>query len=125
MRKALLVFLLSTLLVSASAAQLPALPSGGETAAPPAASKSSTDTEGSTKVKTGRRSRLRRLKPRRAANPAGRQHYGISQREAIFLVAIVGSCMGIGALAGGAKGLAIGALVGGWGAFVAHKLIKW
>lgn len=124
MRKALLLFLLSTLLVSTSAAQLPALPSGGETAAPPAASKSSTDTEGSTKVRTARRSRLRRLKPRRAANPAGR-HYGVSQREAIFLVAIVGSCMGIGALAGGAKGLAIGALVGGWGAFVAHKLIKW
>lgn len=33
--------------------------------------------------------------------------------------------MGIGALAGGPKGLAIGAIVGGWGAYGAHRLWRW
>ncbi len=36
--------------------------------------------------------------------------------------AVAGTSMGIGALAAGAHGLAIGAIVGGWGAFAAHKL---
>jgi hypothetical protein len=51
----------------------------------------------------------------------GRRHRGISKKEWIFLGAVAGTSMGIGALAGGAHGLAIGAIVGGWGAFAAHK----
>ncbi len=51
----------------------------------------------------------------------GRRHHGISKKEWIFLGAVAGTSMGIGALAGGAHGLAIGAIVGGWGAFAAHK----
>ncbi len=50
---------------------------------------------------------------------------GISKEEKVFLVSIVGTSMGIGALAGGPKGLAIGAIVGGWGAYAGHRLWHW
>ena len=33
--------------------------------------------------------------------------------------------MGIGGLAGGGIGLAVGAIVGGWGAYATHKLWHW
>jgi hypothetical protein len=55
----------------------------------------------------------------------GRRHSHISKGEKVFLVSIVGTSMGIGALAGGPKGLAIGAIVGGWGAYAGHKLWHW
>jgi len=54
----------------------------------------------------------------------GRRHSGISKKEWVFLGAVAGTSMGIGALAGGAHGLAIGAIVGGWSAFAAHHLWK-
>ena len=50
-----------------------------------------------------------------------RRHRGISKKEWLFLGAVAGTSMGIGAIAAGAHGLAIGAIVGGWGAFAAHK----
>jgi hypothetical protein len=43
----------------------------------------------------------------------------------VLLAGIAGTSMGIGALAGGAKGLAIGAIVGGWGASAGHRLWSW
>ncbi len=52
------------------------------------------------------------------------RHSGISKKEVAFMAAIAGTSMGIGALAGGAKGLAIGAIVGGWGAYAGHRLWK-
>jgi hypothetical protein len=54
----------------------------------------------------------------------GRRHSRISKKEWVLLGALAGSSMGIGALAGGAHGLAIGAIVGGWSAFAAHHLWK-
>ena len=54
-----------------------------------------------------------------------RRHPRISKKEVIFLAGIAGTSMGIGALAGGAKGLAIGAIVGGWGAYAAHRFWRW
>lgn len=51
-----------------------------------------------------------------------RRHRGISKKEWLFLGAVAGTSMGIGAIAAGAHGLAIGAIVGGWSAFAAHKL---
>jgi hypothetical protein len=51
----------------------------------------------------------------------GRRHHGISKKQWIFLGAVAATPMAIGALAGGAHGLAIGAVVGGWGAYVAHR----
>jgi hypothetical protein len=50
-----------------------------------------------------------------------RYRRGISKKEWVFLGAVAGTSMGIGAIAGGAQGLAIGSIVGGWSAFVAHK----
>lgn len=50
---------------------------------------------------------------------------GISKKEWVFMGAIAGTSMGIGALAGGGKGLAIGAIVGGWGAYLGHRIWKW
>ena len=49
----------------------------------------------------------------------------ISKGEIAFMAAIAGTSMGIGALAGGGRGLAIGAIVGGWGAYAGHRLWKW
>ncbi len=51
-----------------------------------------------------------------------RHHHGITKKEVIFLGAIAGTSMGIGAIAAGAHGLAIGSIVGGWGAFAGHFL---
>lgn len=56
----------------------------------------------------------------------GRRHRsGISKKEFALMAAIAGTSMGIGAIAGGGKGLAIGSIVGGWGAYVGHRLWKW
>jgi hypothetical protein len=54
-----------------------------------------------------------------------RRHSGISKKEVAFMAAIAGTSMGIGALAAGAKGLAIGAIVGGWGAYAGHRMWNW
>jgi hypothetical protein len=54
----------------------------------------------------------------------GRRHHSISKKELIFLGAIAGTSMGIGAIAAGAHGLAIGTIVGGWAAFGGHFLWK-
>jgi hypothetical protein len=50
------------------------------------------------------------------------RRHRISKQQWIFLGAVAGTPMAIGALAAGGEGLAVGAIVGGWGAFVAHKL---
>jgi hypothetical protein len=67
--------------------------------------------------KRAQRSYERETKPR--------HHSRISKKEVAFMAAIAGTSMGIGALAGGAKGLAIGSIVGGWGAYVGHRFWKW
>ncbi len=54
-----------------------------------------------------------------------RRHSGISKKEVAFMAAIAGTSMGIGALAAGGQGLAIGAIVGGWGAYAGHRLWRW
>ena len=41
------------------------------------------------------------------------------------MAGIAGTSMGIGAIAGGGTGLAIDAIVGGWGAFAGHKIWHW
>jgi len=64
-----------------------------------------------------RRSYERETRPRRRSR--------ISKKEVIVLAGIAGTSMGIGALAGGTKGLAIGAIVGGWGAYAAHRFWRW
>ena len=54
-----------------------------------------------------------------------RRHHGMSKEEKILLVGIAGSSMGIGALAAGGTGLAVGAIVGGWGAYLGHHVYHW
>ena len=54
-----------------------------------------------------------------------RRHHRMSKEEKILLVGIAGSSMGIGALAGGGAGLAVGAIVGGWGAYLGHHVYHW
>lgn len=53
------------------------------------------------------------------------RHHRISKKEWVFLGAVAGTSMGVGAIAGGAHGLAIGAIVGGWGAYAAHRMWHW
>jgi len=66
--------------------------------------------------------RQRTAQRRSYERETGRRHHSISKKEVIFLGAIVGTSMGIGAIAGGAHGLAIGTIVGGWAAFGGHYL---
>jgi hypothetical protein len=54
-----------------------------------------------------------------------RRHRRISKEEVVVMTAVAGNSMGIGALAGGGMGLAVGAIVGGWGAYATHKLWHW
>ena len=51
-----------------------------------------------------------------------KRHHHITKGEIAFMAGIAGTSMGIGALAGGGTGLAIGSIVGGWGAYVGHRL---
>ena len=51
-----------------------------------------------------------------------KRHHRITKGEIAFMAGIAGTSMGIGALAEGARGLAIGSIVGGWGAYVGHRL---
>jgi hypothetical protein len=81
--------------------------------APPAAQAETPQTERPQPTAAQRRSYEREVH--------GRRRHHISKKEWIFLGAVAGTSMGIGALAGGAHGLAIGAIVGGWGAYAAHK----
>ena len=65
-------------------------------------------------------------RPRPYPRETGRRHHRrISKEEAVVMVAVAGSSMGIGAIAGGGIGLAVGAIVGGWGAYATHKLWHW
>jgi hypothetical protein len=41
------------------------------------------------------------------------------------MAAIAGTSMGIAAIAGGAEGLAIGSIVGGWVAYEGYHIKKW
>jgi hypothetical protein len=52
-------------------------------------------------------------------------HGRISKKEWLFLGAVAGTSMSIGAIAAGGKGLAIGTLVGGWAAYGAHRVWRW
>lgn len=54
-----------------------------------------------------------------------RRRRRISKGEVVFMAGIAGTSMGIGAIAGGGVGLAIGAIVGGWGAYVGHRIYHW
>jgi len=51
-----------------------------------------------------------------------RRHSRITKKQIAVMAAVAGTSMGIGALAGGGKGLAIGAIVGGWGAYLGRHL---
>ena len=92
-------------------------PSNPPAAAPgqPAAQAQTPQTERPQATAVQRRSYEREVHPRR-------RHSGISKKEWLFMGAVAGTSMGVGAIAAGAHGLAIGAIVGGWGAFAAHKL---
>lgn len=123
---AALLLVLSLLAPVAVLAQQKASPTGPVKAAasPAASSAPQTSSQSQTPPTVLRpQSQVRRRSYQRETKWRGPG--GISKQEFIFLTAIAGTSMGIGALAGGGKGLAIGAIVGGWGAFLGHKIWKW
>lgn len=123
LRKALLIFLATTFLVDVSLAAQQRTQAGATklTAAAGDPNASANAPVQDPRI-TPRRHVLRRRSYEREALP--RRHSSISRNEAIFMVAIAGTSMGIGAIAAGGKGLAIGTLVGGWGAFMGHLIWK-
>jgi len=127
-QKTMSAILILTLLVSEvlmaqpATPQVPAVrPQPSAASAAPAASPAQGPTQDAQTVRpqpaSTRRSYERETRPRRRS--------GISKKEVVVLAGIAGTSMGIGALAGGAKGLAIGAIVGGWGAYAGHRLWRW
>ena len=91
---------------------------------PPAAAQSSAPAALPQEPETERpRTRAERRSYERETHP--HRHHGISKKEWIFLGAVAGTSMGVGAIAGGAHGLAIGSIVGGWGAYAAHRMWRW
>ena len=61
--------------------------------------------------------------PQRAyASQAHPRRRHITKGEIFFMAGIAGTSMGIGAIVAGGTGLAIGAIAGGWGAYVGHRL---
>lgn len=123
-QKVVSAFLIMTLLLPEVMASQ-AGPRHVATATSPAPPASAVPAQNSTQTPTSERpqSTSRRRSYERETHP--RRRSGISKKEVAVLAGIAGTSMGIGALAGGAKGLAIGAIVGGWGAYAGHRLWRW
>ena len=101
------------------------LPPGQGTGSSSQAASSSSTPPTSSEPRSPASHRRQTRRNRSYARETQQRHHGISKGEKVFLVSVVGTSMGIGALAGGPKGLAIGAIVGGWGAYGAHRLWRW
>lgn len=93
-----------------------------KSSAAPAGQPAATGQEQGTTATSETRPQATSYQRRSYERETGRRHHGISKKEVIFLGAIAGTSMGIGAIAAGAHGLAIGTIVGGWGAFAGHFL---
>ena len=87
-----------------------------------ASSQQSSDPGGQTPETVRPQSRAQQRSYQREVKP---RHRSISKGEVAFMAGIAGTSMGIGAIAGGGVGLAIGAIVGGWGAYVGHRVWNW
>lgn len=57
----------------------------------------------------------------RHGEPNGRW-LGLTKGEILMIGAIAGTSMGVGAIVAGAKGVAIGAAIGGAGGYLAHRI---
>ena len=110
-----LALLSAPLLTAAEGGESSARKSAGvvQTAQRPAAAPQDQTATGTTRPTSSSRSYAREVH---------RRHSGVSRHEALFMGAVAGTSMGIGAIAGGGVGLAVGAIVGGWGAYATHRL---
>jgi len=90
-------------------------------AAPTTASSAQSSAQGQTPQSVRPQSSKQRRSYEREVRPRHRSTR-ISKGEMAFMAGIAGTSMGIGAIAGGGVGLAIGAIVGGWGAYVGHRI---
>ena len=122
MRKSMVTLLvMSMLLLPASGWRSTAAAQQQDTSVPSASSSSNqSSVQPQTSQPTYRQSRASRRSYARETRRNHRHH--ITKGEIAFMAGIAGTSMGIGALAGGARGLAIGSIVGGWGAYVGHRL---
>jgi hypothetical protein len=121
-------FLTSSLCLALLSSPLLAATEGGETSAKNSAAVVKTaqrpdaTPQNQTSTSTTSTTRPTSSTSRSYARETHRRHPGVSRNEAIFMGAVAGTSMGIGAIAGGGVGLAIGAIVGGWGAYASHRL---
>jgi hypothetical protein len=120
--KLIAIILASSLLASTAFA---AEGNSSGSAAPAAASSASAPQPSSQEQSSSNTQSESKARKRSYERETRTHHPGISKQEMAFMAAIAGTSMGIGALAGGGRGLAIGAIVGGWGAYAGHRLWKW
>jgi hypothetical protein len=57
----------------------------------------------------------------RHGEPSGRW-FGLTKSDVLVIGAIAGTSMGVGAIVAGAKGVAIGAAIGGAGGYLVHRI---
>jgi len=128
MMKALYVVALSCILILPEAALAQQTTTRAAAASYPAASSAASPAQSSAQsqpVESVRpQSTAQRQSYEREVRPRRRSHK-ISKGEMAFMAGIAGTSMGIGAIAAGGEGLAIGAIVGGWGAYVGHRIWHW
>ena len=91
-------------------------------AASPAASSPQSSAQSQPAQSVRPQSTAQRQSYEREVRPRRRRSTKISKGEIAFMAGIAGTSMGIGAIAAGGEGLAIGAIVGGWGAYVGHRI---
>jgi hypothetical protein len=114
------ILTLSLLLSVAALGATPTGPSAGSSVAASAPPQNSTSSEQPKSERPQPSTRQQRSYQRETRN-----HSRISKKEWLFLGAVAGTSMSIGAIAAGGKGLAIGTLVGGWAAYGAHRVWRW
>lgn len=115
------ILTLSLLLSVAALGATPTGPDAGSSAAASAPPQNSASSEQPKSERPQPSPRQQRSYQRETRN----HNHRISKKEWLFLGAVAGTSMSIGAIAAGGKGLAIGALVGGWAAYGAHRFWRW
>jgi hypothetical protein len=94
---------------------------------PPAAAAPARPPQSSGESRNPQSTRPQSTAPRRSYHGEAkrRRRRRISKGDVAFMASIAGTSMAVGAIAGGPIGLAVGTIVGGWGAYVGYRIWNW
>ena len=94
---------------------------------PPAAAVPASPPQNSGESQSPQSVRPQSTAPRRSyqSEDKPRRRRKISKGQVAFMAGIAGTSMAVGAIAGGPIGLAVGTIVGGWGAYAGYRIWNW